>query len=242
MLSTLVAVVWPKNDDWILCVGIGDSRIYRFAAREDLLLTEDDVGRVVLSLNNEVVLSAGAPVFSPRLTKALGQRDELQFEVRKCEFLEGESLALATDGMHGKGVFLSGLREALHREDLGTAVPSLVRHCSSLNQDDAALVVLRRNDVARAQSRYMASVIRMQDFREEGLWGHIVCLVPEVMLREAVDAGDSDRAQVCLEYAQRFSVRLRRDVLIAILDSVLRDHKLDRKTIHALRTTISRSS
>lgn len=241
MLSTLVTVAWPCAEDWFLWAGIGDSRIYRFSGREDLLLTEDDVGRVILRLNNEVVLSSGAPVFSAGLTKALGQGEDLQFEVRKCEFLPGESVALATDGMHGKGTFLSSLREALHREDMGTVVPSLVRQCSSSNQDDAALVVLRRNDIALADPLYLAAVTQMEDFRQQGLWGHIMCRILSGLLAEAAASGNSDRVRFCLEYSRRFSVYFRREALITIFDHALRENKLDRKAVHLLRTSISHS-
>jgi serine/threonine protein phosphatase PrpC len=240
MLSTLIAVAWPEDDDRIFFVGIGDSRIYLLKARQDLLLTEDDVVQAVLRLNDEVVFSAGAPVFTSGLTKALGQKGNLEFEVRTCDFLKGESLALATDGMHGKGSFVSGIREALHRSDLEAAVPPLVRHYASLNEDDAALVLLRRNDIAGPIAAYEEAITRMQDFREEGLWGHIMSRVLEVTLREAVTAGDFDRAQSCLAYMQRYSIFLRRDVLASIFEVTLREGKLDRNIIQMFRTVISR--
>ncbi len=240
MLSTLVAAAWPEDEDRIFFVGIGDSRIYLFKPRQEVLLTEDDVARSVVKLNKQVVFSAGAPMFASGLTKALGQNDDIEFEVRQRDFLKGESIVLATDGMHGKGSFVSGIREALHGDDLEAAIPSLVRHYASLNEDDAAVVLLRRNDIGGPISEYEELIMRMRDFRGEGLWGHVMSRVLEATLREAVTAGDSGKARSCLAYMQTYSIFLRCDVLVPMFEAALRQGKLDRKVIHLFRTVISR--
>ncbi len=241
MLSTVVSVVWPIGENRIYYVSIGDSRIYRFSCRDEMLLSKDNVGRVVLRINQEIVLSAGVPVFAQGLTQAIGQADPLQFEIQESEFFEGESLALATDGMHGKGAFIPGINEALIHEDLQTRVSALVRQHSSLNRDDAALVLLRRNDVRADQIKnYENALMGMQDFRESSLFGHIMSRTLAKRLTCAVAEGDSSSVWDCLNYMQKFSICLPRDGMLALFDAVISAQRFDRKVIQTFRSIISR--
>jgi len=127
----------------------GDSRIYRFTSIGIGQLTEDDQGQVLVRIANEPAMAGGMPVFARGLTKALGQQSDLSVEVSTSPLAPGESLLLATDGMHGSGVGAERLLGLLNRIDLSSALDELVGWCRSQFEDDATALVLRRNDPGR---------------------------------------------------------------------------------------------
>jgi protein phosphatase len=98
--STLIAVVWESNENRIHYASVGDSRLYKLSSQRIVQLTNDDTASVLATVGGEPVLSAGVPLFIKGLTKAIGQQEVLDVNVHSSDFLEGESLVLATDGMH----------------------------------------------------------------------------------------------------------------------------------------------
>lgn len=124
--STLIAVVWERNENRVHYASVGDSRLYKLSSRGIAQLTNDDTASVLATVGGEPVLSAGMPVFIKGLTKAIGQQEVLDVNVHSREFLEGESLVLATDGMHGYGLFSRDLEVALTKDDLETTLSGIV--------------------------------------------------------------------------------------------------------------------
>jgi serine/threonine protein phosphatase PrpC len=237
--STLVAVVWEVNQDRFHYASIGDSRLYKHTAEGMLQLTKDDRASILATIAGETVLQAGMPVFIHGLTVSIGQPEPLEVDVRECEFAPGESLVLATDGMHGYGMFESDVEQELTKLDLGSSLPSLVQRHSAANDDDATLLILRRNDVTdEARHSYEEVVTRQLDYRMQGLFGHIMSAHLKRELTRAMDEGDSGGVGRYLDYAEKFRLLPDRAVLIELLSQMIKGGVAERVQILRLRRLI----
>jgi len=237
--STLVAVVWEIRENRIHYASAGDSRLYQQISRGMVQLTDDNAASVLATVAGEPVLSAGMPVFIRGITKAIGQQGALNVSVHSREFGEGEALVLATDGMHGYGSFVPDLEGALTKDDLEITLPGLVQRHSIANNDDATIIILRRSDLPeRARELYAEALERQLDYREQGLFGHLMAAHLKRELARAGGAGDGRRLALCIEYAESFNLLPGRAHLIELLSLMIKGGSADRQLVQRVRRAI----
>jgi PPM family protein phosphatase len=241
--STIVAVAWDAVANLIHYASVGDSRLYKHTPLGLVQLTVDDAASVLATVGGETVLSAGMPVFIRGLTKAVGQREVLGVNVLSAEFEEGESLVLATDGMHGYGLFSRDLEAALAKTDLEAALPDLVRRHSAANNDDATIVILRRADVSEgARGLYADALERGADYRDQGLFGHLMAAHLKGELERSAAAGDGEKMRLCFGYAEKFNLLPGRARLIELLSLMIKGGAADRELVQRVRRAIQTSN
>lgn len=124
MGTTIVAAI-AEGTNLAFC-GVGDSRIYSFDGAELRQLTKDD--SFVVMLMKESGLDSAAFENHPMrhvLTSVVGARPELDVVVEEIDLVEGQTIVLCTDGLHG----------ALSDEEIATVLrsePNLERAAESL--------------------------------------------------------------------------------------------------------------
>ena len=124
MGTTIVAAL--VEDARVTYTGVGDSRIYVCRRDELVQLTADDSWIVLLQ--KESGLAASAFVRHPMrhvLTSVIGARAEVTVKVQDLVLVDGETLVLCSDGLHG------ALPDYLIAATL-RAEPDLDRACSTL--------------------------------------------------------------------------------------------------------------
>jgi serine/threonine protein phosphatase PrpC len=144
MGTTVVAAI--AGGTKLAFCGVGDSRIYSFDGSELRQLTKDD--SFVVMLMKESGLDAAAFEKHPMrhvLTSVVGARPELDVVAEEIDLVEGQTIMLCTDGLHG----------ALSDEDIATVLrsePNLERAAESL----VASAVQRdgKDNVTIALARY----------------------------------------------------------------------------------------
>ena len=97
-MGTTVAAVLISRSRWMIYAGVGDSRIYLIRGGAIVQLTRDDSWLNAAwegPAPDESVLASMKNV----LTKALGARDDVDFEVAVRELSEGDVVLLCSDGL-----------------------------------------------------------------------------------------------------------------------------------------------
>jgi PPM family protein phosphatase len=97
-MGTTVAAVLISRSRWMIYAGVGDSRIYLIRGGAIVQLTRDDSwvnAACEGPAPDESVLASMKNV----LTKALGARDDVDFEVAVRELSEGDVVLLCSDGL-----------------------------------------------------------------------------------------------------------------------------------------------
>lgn len=125
--------------------GVGDSRIYSFAANELKQITTDDSW--VVMLMKESGLDASAFDKHPMrhvLTSVVGARPELDVRVEEMDLVDGQTLLFCSDGLLG-GVSDQEIADVLRREpELERAAETLVALGVERDGKDNVTVALAR--------------------------------------------------------------------------------------------------
>ncbi len=209
LFCSLSLVAWQLEKNKINYVNIADSRIFRNSFEQIVCLTVDDAVWVARDPKNPLEKS-------PVITKALGQREELEFEVKVSEFKPGESLIVATDGIFGH------LVESLNH-DIVTVINNsflpkldqIVGDCSGSNNDDASLIVLRRKDHEQDLARIINDG---DDFRNHSLFQHQVRSEITNFIKRNILASDWEGTNQLLKYISSYSINLDHNSCIELLD------------------------
>jgi PPM family protein phosphatase len=144
MGTTLVAVL--AEGSHLSFASVGDSRIYAMGGSELRQLSRDDSWVVMLS--GEQGLDASALQKHPMrhvLTSVLGARPEVDVSVSEFDLVEGQTVLLCTDGLHGAvpdELILSILRS---EPDLEQAAHVLVQTALERDGRDNITVLLARH-------------------------------------------------------------------------------------------------
>ena len=144
MGTTAAVALFAPNDGVMTCAGVGDSRIYLLRAGEMLQLTRDD------TLAN--VVRAGAPTDDPGpvtsplrniLTKALGAREDVEFDVMEQTLAVGDIVLVCSDGLTTMlpDPRILGIVSA-HPGDLAAACRELVAQANAEGGRDNISVIL----------------------------------------------------------------------------------------------------
>jgi PPM family protein phosphatase len=125
--------------------GVGDSRIYSFDGSELRQITKDDSW--VEMLMKESGLDASAFEKHPMrhvLTSVVGARPELDVTVNELDLVDGQTIMLCTDGLHG-AISDKDVAAVLKREsDLDRAAAQLVEMAVERDGKDNVTVALAR--------------------------------------------------------------------------------------------------
>jgi protein phosphatase len=124
---------------------VGDSRMYSLQGSELRQLTHDDSW--IVMLQKESGLDASAFDKHPMrhvLTSVVGARPEVDAEVHELELVDGQTIMLCTDGLHG-GLQDHLIRSILQAEpDLQRAADKLVETAVSRDGTDNVTILLAR--------------------------------------------------------------------------------------------------
>jgi serine/threonine protein phosphatase PrpC len=98
MGTTVAAVLVSRNRPQMTCANVGDSRVYLMRAGAILQLSHDD-SWANLPWEAESVDDTTRAAMQHVLTKALGARDDVDFEVKSQELSGGDIVLLCSDGL-----------------------------------------------------------------------------------------------------------------------------------------------
>jgi protein phosphatase len=147
MGTTVVAAI--LEDGRLTFTGVGDSRIYTFAANELKQITKDDSW--VVMLMKESGLDASAFEKHPMrhvLTSVVGARPELDVTVEEIDLVEGQTLLFCSDGLTG-GLSDEDIANVLRAEpELERAADRLVALGVERDGKDNVTVALARYSTA----------------------------------------------------------------------------------------------
>jgi len=241
-LATLVFVAWQPDEDKVLFVSIGDSRLYRDTAGQVIQASRDDKDSVLIRRDGKPMMVGGQPVFKFGLTSAIGQKESLDFRVEELDFRAGDSLLLATDGAHGEGRFVVKAKELLRYQSLDAKLSSLAMQLSGEYEDDATLAVLRRNDCAgQAQELMKQAVAERRNCRELGVGAHLAIGLVETEVKRSLQRGEYDLIERWLCYTEDFGLHLPRELLLELLTLASASVSRHVPTIMHLRRLASKS-
>jgi PPM family protein phosphatase len=143
MGTTVVAAI-AEGAKLAFC-GVGDSRIYSFDGSELRQLTKDDSW--VVMLMKESGLDASAFEKHPMrhvLTSVVGARPELDFVVQEIDLVEGQTIMLCTDGLHGALTDTDIVAVLRSEPNLDRAAETLVESAVKRDGRDNVTIALAR--------------------------------------------------------------------------------------------------
>jgi serine/threonine protein phosphatase PrpC len=144
MGTTVVAMLVSTKRPQMTYAGVGDSRIYLIRAGVMLQLTHDD-SWANLSWEGDALDDTSRASMKHVLTKALGARDDVEFEVKSQELNDGDVILLCSDGLTN---MLDDRRildiVSAHGADLETACRDLVVAANAEGGRDNISVILAR--------------------------------------------------------------------------------------------------
>lgn len=143
MGTTVAAVLAARRAPGMTYAHVGDSRIYLGRGGDLVPLTRDDSWASLLAAS-----ASGGPAPDPGpmrniLTKALGARETVEFEVRDQPLADGDRVLLCSDGL--TGMLADGRIEELvraHGEDLEGACRALIEAANAAGGRDNVSVIL----------------------------------------------------------------------------------------------------
>ncbi len=141
-MACFCAVVWYIDEDELVFIHVGDTRIYKYSLAKDLeQMTRDDHGKAVnIKIGGKLYTDHGCVVSAVPISKAIGD-ESLDYHSGAFPFHEGESLVLCSDGMYGSSTFRQDVQNLVQKANLKEAIGGL----STTDDDDASILVLRRN-------------------------------------------------------------------------------------------------
>ena len=168
--ATLLFVIWEINENKIYYVSVGDSRIFKYSNNEFELLTEDDKESVLLKIGGETVMVNGTPKFAQALTKYMGMVTRVEKDIFETNFFPGESIILATDGIHNNGNLPGNLKDIIESNNLEKELKIFVNDCKETFDDDSTIVILRRKYMEKDFKEIIESVLQKKiDFRSKNI-------------------------------------------------------------------------
>lgn len=147
MMSTLVAVVWNKETNFVHFINVGDSRIYKISKDNQITqLTSDDIKDVnVRDKNGKLILSGGYTVTRSGLTNAFGLLN-VKVVPQSCQFDCGDTILLATDGFYNcSSTFKHDILNIAHSVNLNESISKLLHYYQDYQTDDSTVLFLRNN-------------------------------------------------------------------------------------------------
>lgn len=241
-LATLVIVVWKRDEDKVLFASVGDSRLYKGIAEDIIQISRDDKEAVLIRRDGKPMMAGGQPVFKFGLTSAIGQSESLNFRVEELDFAAGEVLLLATDGAHGEGRFVANAKDLICHDSLDERLAPFVKLLSSEYEDDATLVVLRRNDCTKETGEFLQrAVAEGRDCRALGVSAHLANRLVLTQVKRLLERGEYTAVQRWLNYAETFGLHLAREPLLELLTLASASAPRHVSTIMHLRRLASKS-
>jgi PPM family protein phosphatase len=239
MAATLVAAVVDLNSDKIYYISIGDSRIFIVDNENAKLITIDDTTSIPVKVNNSIVIKDGIPLYTHPITKAIGQREKLEFEISSVPFKAGESVVLATDGIHNHSMLPNNILELLSLNNLSNKLLIAVNECSLENNDDATILILRRNDFPNgSKSLYQEAILKNLDFKLGKLYDHLLTDCAIELIEQSINNKDWETVKNCLEYIYANKLLPNRDILISWLDKIVEQQVNNRDILLNIRKLI----
>jgi serine/threonine protein phosphatase PrpC len=146
MGTTVAAVIAPAREPRMTYSHVGDSRIYLIRRGEIVQLTRDDSLAALLGSQGEGQEPVSRVVKNV-LTKALGARDDVEFEVLEQPLEDDDHVILCSDGLTNM-LPDSRIAEivAANPGDLGRCCAELVAHANLAGgRDNISVIVLRHS-------------------------------------------------------------------------------------------------
>ena len=97
-MGTTVAAVLISRSRWMIYASVGDSRIYLIHAGAIVQLTRDDTW-LNAAWGGQAPDDAALTSMKNLLTKALGSRDDVDFDVAVRDLSEGDTVLVCSDGL-----------------------------------------------------------------------------------------------------------------------------------------------
>jgi len=242
MASTFVAAIVNFRLNRVYYLSIGDSRIFIIDNKGVKLITNDDTISIPVKVNNTFVINNGAPVFSHPITKAIGQKEKLLFEIESHPFNPGETIILATDGIHNHGMLPEDIIKLLSYSNISARLTQEVIECSRGNNDDATTLIFRRNDFpSDSESIYRDTIINGYSYKSKKLYPHLTIKYLIKIINKAIYENDFELVQKCLDYLREQDLILSKDILIQWLNDVALKNIINSDLQILLRRLIQKS-
>jgi serine/threonine protein phosphatase PrpC len=243
--ATLLVAVWEEGINKLYYTGIGDSRIFKLSEKGFVLLTEDDKESVPLMNFGKPIVRNGMPVFAQAITNYIGKITDLDFKVEDVEFLESESIIMATDGIHNNGNLPIEMKDIIESYDPNNEIKGFVLECVERNEDDATVLILRRNDIFAGNIERIKEVImNMDNYKNKNIFAHNIINFSQSTLVELIFKGDSsknDYIENILDYLNEYKLNLPKNELIKLFDKYLSKLNPDKVIYDLFHSLISKS-
>jgi hypothetical protein len=239
MAATLVSAVVDFKLDTLYYLSIGDSRVFIVNNESATLITVDDTTSIPVKANNSIMIKDGVPLYIHPITKAIGQKEKLKFNINSFPFNPGESVVLATDGIHNHGVLPNNILESLKQDNLSNMLLTAVSDCSRENNDDATILILRRNDFPyNSKSLYEDTILKNINLNTSKLYPHLLINCACDLIEQYIKVEDWETVKKCLEYIYENKLFPARNVLISWLDKMLAQNLNNTNILSTVRKLI----
>jgi len=148
MLTVFSAIIWSHKNDSFHFINIGDTRIYKCSNGDVRQISEDQTKDVIMrDKSGKLLTSHGSTIIRTGVTNALGTgKANIKVEINTLNF--GEALILASDGFYNcLPTFKGDILQIIQSSEISREADKIFRLYIDYQNDDATLLVLRRNDI-----------------------------------------------------------------------------------------------
>jgi len=243
MACSMCMIAWEYTTNIFLYVNVGDTRVHLIRNNEIKLLTRDDTEPVRITIGGKPLFNNGSPVFFDAMVKIIGQESEFDITVSQEYFQPGDSVVLSSDGIHKKGGLSQGIVEVLSSNDINQALEIFLDNCIEYIEDDASIIVLRRNDLDIEIEQEILNMINGKVLPEE------LRIRSDILSDLIIDAAfhfleisEAENFKKCLTIIELHSLFPRKDILIKLLNKYCEKKINDRNIYSLLSSMIKKAS
>jgi len=209
MMCTFVGVVWDTTKNYILYESIGDSRLYKHSPTGVYQISTDSKKAVLMrDKSGKLLKQSGVLIIREGLTNALGYNGAT-IDIKKMDFMPGESFILCTDGMYSISEFDTLLEESLHRPELKKSMEKFINKGQELFDDDASMVVMQRNDQPiNYKELYYNIIQQFSDFRQNNIMAHLLSDFIQNEILSQIEIQDADTIKKYSLYIEKYNILL----------------------------------
>jgi serine/threonine protein phosphatase PrpC len=217
--ATFMALVWELSKQEVCFISIGDSAIFKVENEKIVKLTEDDSTTIILTQNGKIISNNGMPITKSSITQYLGKKTDLEYSVSKEIFMPGDSMILATDGIHQNGIISDEIINIINSANCDSKLREYATCCANTNHDDATIMLLVNKDCSIEQRNIIIDLtLSQKDYKSTKIPEHLVQTVLFEELEKLAKNGNTAQVENYLRYFISYTILPKQDFIIHLLD------------------------